>query len=94
MKYLKTVLALTVACLSTSAFAAGTCEAQAAEKKLAGAAKSSFVKKCDKDAMAANPAAAACEKTSAEKKLAGAAKSSYMKKCVADAGGAASAPKK
>jgi hypothetical protein len=100
MKYLMTVLALSVACLSTSAFAAdpapaGSCDAQATEKKLAGAAKNSFVKKCQKDAMAANPAAAACEKSSADKKLAGAAKSSHMKKCMADAGAApASAPKK
>ena len=39
---------------STAAFAAGpTCEAQAAEKKLAGAAKTSFVKKCVTDATAA-----------------------------------------
>jgi hypothetical protein len=94
MKHLMTVLALSVACLSTSAFAAGdkeaksACETQAADKKLAGAAKNSFVKKCEKDAMAANPAVAACDKTAAEKKLAGAAKTSFTKKCVADAGGA------
>lgn len=92
MKYLMTVLALSVACLSTSAYAAGdaksACETQAADKKLAGAAKNSFVKKCEKDAMAANPAAAACDKTAAEKKLAGAAKSSFTKKCLADAGAA------
>ena len=31
----------------------GTCEAAAAEKKLAGAAKNSFVKKCVADASAA-----------------------------------------
>ena len=102
MKHLMTVLALSVACLSTPAFAAdpapaagGACETQATEKKLAGAAKTSFVKKCQKDAMAANPAAAACDKSAADKKLAGAAKTSHVKKCMADAGaGAASAPKK
>ena len=38
--------------MSSSAFAA-TCDAQAAEKKLAGAAKNSFVQKCEKDAAAA-----------------------------------------
>jgi hypothetical protein len=98
MKTLITVLALSVACLSTPAFAAdpapGSCDAQATEKKLAGAAKTSFVKKCKTDAMAANPAAAACDKSAADKKLAGAAKTSHVKKCMADAGGAASAPKK
>ena len=36
---------------STVAYAAGGgCEAQAADKKLAGAAKNSFVTKCQKDA--------------------------------------------
>jgi hypothetical protein len=69
---------------STAAFAANpSCEAQAAEKKLAGAAKSSFIKKCDKDATEA--ATTACTTQATEKKLAGAAKSSFMKKCVKDA---------
>ena len=69
---------------STTAFAANpSCEAQAVEKKLAGAAKSSFIKKCDKDA--AEAATTACTTQATEKKLAGAAKSSFMKKCVKDA---------
>lgn len=74
-----------------AAHAAPDCTAQAAEKKLAGAAKKSFVKKCEKDALAANPATAGCEAKAGEKKLAGAAKNSFVKKCVQDAGGAASA---
>jgi hypothetical protein len=57
----------------------GSCAAMAAEKKLAGAAKNSFVKKCESDATAA------CDAKAAEKKLAGAAKTSFTKKCVADA---------
>jgi hypothetical protein len=66
------------------------CEKQAAEKKLAGAAKNSFVKKCGADgatatATAKAPAAEACEKQAAEKKLAGAAKNSFVKKCSAEA---------
>lgn len=74
------VIALTFA---GSAFAQDTtCTANAAEKKLAGAAKNSFLKKCEKDA------AAKCEIASKEKKLAGAAKSSFSKKCVKDAVGA------
>lgn len=56
--------------------------AAAAEKKLAGAAKTSFLKKCEKDATAT------CDVTAGEKKLAGAAKSSFIKKCVKDAVGA------
>jgi hypothetical protein len=67
-----------------SAFAQDvTCTANAAEKKLSGAAKTSFLKKCEKDA------AAKCEMASKEKKLSGAAKSSFSKKCVKDAVGAA-----
>jgi len=60
-----------------------TCDAQAAEKKLAGAAKTSFVKKCMKDATEA--ATKTCDGQAAEKKLAGAAKTSFVKKCVKDA---------
>jgi hypothetical protein len=58
---------------------AGSCAGMAAEKKLAGAAKASFVKKCESDAMAS------CDAKAAEKKLAGAAKTSFTKKCVEDA---------
>ena len=67
----------------------GGCEAQAAEKKLSGAAKTSFVKKCETDAGAG--ASASCEAKAAEKKLAGAAKTSFVKKCETDAGGGAAA---
>ena len=59
--------------------AAGSCATAAAEKKLAGAAKTSFMKKCEADA------SSSCEAQAAEKKLAGAAKTSFTKKCVADA---------
>ena len=91
MKYLMTALVLAATCLSTSTFAAdkaaSACEAKAADKKLAGAAKNSFVKKCEKDAGGA--AKAACDTQAADKKLAGAAKNSFVKKCVTDAGKAA-----
>ena len=62
--------------------ATSNCEAKAVEKKLAGAAKTSFVKKCETDAPSAM---AACDAKAAEKKLAGAAKTSFTKKCMADA---------
>jgi hypothetical protein len=74
--------------LVLSSFAVGgaiadpTCHDKATEKKLAGAALTSFMTKCEKDA------AAACDTQAADKKLAGAAKTSFTKKCVKDATGA------
>jgi hypothetical protein len=62
--------------ISMPAFAAdNACMTQASEKKLSGAAQTSFVRKCVVDG---------CEATSLEKKLAGAAKSSFTTKCVAN----------
>jgi len=58
-----------------------SCQAVAAEKKLAGAAKNSFLKKCEADAQTK------CDQSAADKKLAGAAKNSHLKKCMADAVG-------
>ncbi len=81
--------------LSSPVFAANTqCDSMAAEKKLAGAAKTSFLKKCAADAggapaaaasAAAPSAAALCDQQAADKKLAGAAKTSFVKKCATDA---------
>lgn len=71
------------ALLPLTSFAEGaSCTASATEKKLAGAAKTSFMKKCEKDA------AATCDAAAAEKKIFGAAKNSFTKKCVKDAVGA------
>jgi hypothetical protein len=58
-----------------------SCKAQASDKKLAGAAFNSFMKKCQTDAEKA------CDAAAAEKKLNGAAKTSFTKKCVTDAVG-------
>ena len=80
--------------MATPMAAGGSCTAMAAEKKLAGAAKNSFVKKCERETLAANPATAGCEAKAGEKKLAGAAKNSFVKKCVKDAEAPASAPAK
>lgn len=80
----KLIALLIVAFGATSVYAADDCAARAAEKKLAGAAKNSFMKKCEADSAKAS-GAATCEATAKEKKLAGAAKNSFMKKCVADA---------
>lgn len=49
MNNLTALLSVALLTLSAPSFAA-TCDAQAAEKKLAGAAKNSFTKKCIKDA--------------------------------------------
>lgn len=85
----KQLLAVAVAALTmTAAHATGsaTCEAQATDKKLHGAARTSFVTKCDKDAAAA--AQKTCDAQAAERRLAGAAKTSFTQKCVRDATGA------
>ena len=80
---IKSTLAVLFAGLfATSAFAAD-CNKMADDKKLAGAARTSFVKKCEKDH--ATPASAACEKSATDKKLAGAARTSHIRKCMADA---------
>ncbi len=70
-----------VLALPAPALAGETCKATAAEKKLAGAAMTSFMKKCEKDA------AATCATAASDKKLSGAAKNSFTKKCVTDAVG-------
>lgn len=61
--------------------AAATCKQSTAAMKLAGAAATSHMKKCETEATAK------CEADSNAKKLAGAAKTSHMKKCVTDAVG-------
>ena len=73
------ILAAALSLAATSAFA--SCKSEATGKKLAGAALTSFMKKCESDA------AAKCEADSNTKKLAGAARTSHMKKCVSDATG-------
>lgn len=85
------IATMTLALSASLAHAAdATCEAKAADKKLAGAAKTSFMKKCEKDM-----AKGMCATTAADKKLKGAAKNSFMKKCEKDAAmGAAPAASK
>ena len=77
MRYLL-LAALGVAFATSAHTEAGSCKAAAAEKKLAGAALSSFIKKCQADARNA------CDLAAGEKRLAGAAKSSFTTKCVRD----------
>ena len=77
------ILAISLLC-QTAYAADAACDAKATEKKLAGAAKNSFMKKCEKDAKIA-AAKASCDTAAAEKNLKGAAKNSFTKKCIADA---------
>jgi len=89
MKKLFPLFAIAAFVAMGSAHAADSCDAKAVDKNgkpLAGAAKTSFVKKCEKD----TAAAAACETKAIDKNgkaLAGAAKTSFMKKCEAYAKG-------
>jgi hypothetical protein len=76
------VMSLAFALCAAQAMAADvSCKETATGKKLAGAALTSFMTKCQKDAQAS------CEKSAQEKKIYGAAKSSFTKKCVKDATG-------
>lgn len=82
----KLILALSTTFLFAGlAQAESACDAKAAEKKLAGAAKTSFLKKCERES-AATSTQATCDAKAAEKNLKGAAKTSFTKKCIADAG--------
>jgi hypothetical protein len=74
------LILLVLGSTGSAAFAQSTtCKSQAVEKKLSGAALTSFTKKCENDAKAA------CDLSANEKKLAGAARSSFAKKCLSDA---------
>jgi hypothetical protein len=85
VKAMLVAIALVISGLAMTAQAADSvCEAKAAEKHLAGAAKNSFMTKCEKDARAAT-AKEQCNAQAAEKKLHGAAKDSFTKKCITDA---------
>ena len=84
MKKLIVAILTTLFAVNMAFAADASCESKAAEKKLAGAAKASFMKKCEADAKMAG--GDKCAAQAAEKKLAGAAKASFMKKC--EAGGA------
>jgi len=65
----------------TALAATPTCTDTANDKKLAGAARTSFITKCQKDAQAT------CNSAADDKKLSGAARTSFTKKCVKDAVG-------
>jgi hypothetical protein len=59
-----------------------SCTASATDKKLAGAAMTSFMTKCKHDVQAT------CDKNATDKNLNGAARTSFVGKCVRDGVGA------
>jgi hypothetical protein len=85
-KNLLTALIAACSLFAAQAYAADGCEAKAVDKNgkaLAGAAKTSFMKKCSAESGGASCEAKAVDKNG--KALAGAAKASSIKKCEADA---------
>ena len=85
----KTLMIAVLAAFAAVSAHASDCESKAVSKDgkpLAGAAKTSFIKKCEADA--GTGGASSCETKAVSKDgkpLAGAAKTSFMKKCEADA---------
>jgi hypothetical protein len=73
------LLAIVMGMLST--IASANCTTDAATKKLAGAAQTSFMTKCQTDAKAH------CEQLATDKHLSGAARTSNVDKCTRDAVG-------
>ena len=79
MKFLG--VAMLISLMASSAYAADSCKSQATNKKLAGAALTSFMTKCERDMKAS------CDVQAGERKIFGAAKASFTKKCVSDSVG-------
>ncbi|MFG1417147.1 hypothetical protein V5F38_04955 [Xanthobacter sp. V0B-10] len=75
------ILAALLGFLTATSALADSCVTTADAKKLAGAARSSFLGKCQKDAKTS------CNTQAADKKLHGAAQTSFTTKCVKDAVG-------
>jgi hypothetical protein len=69
-------LSLSLAGVPALAYADDACMTQATDKKLAGAAKTSFMTKCERTS---------CEGQAKDKNLHGAAMTSFVKKCTKDA---------
>ena len=84
MKQLILSAALALCTFGLAAHAAeSSCDSQAADKHLSGAAKTSFLTKCEKTQKASG-AQGQCDSQADDKKLHGAARTSFVKKCVAD----------
>ncbi len=75
------IVALSMLVAGSAMADTSSCQKSATDKKLAGAALTSFMSKCETDAKLT------CAKTAGDQKLAGAAKLSFEKKCLEDATG-------
>ena len=75
---MKKVLFVAALLVVGSAAHAASCDEKASEKKLSGAARNSFVQKCERES------AGSCAAKAADKKLAGAARNSFIQKCERD----------
>ena len=80
---LRSALFLPLLCLLAGPTLAAddSCDVRAKDKRLAGAALTSFMTKCEKDAKAS------CDATAKAKNVHGAAETSFTTKCVKDAVG-------
>jgi hypothetical protein len=78
---IKLLMVLAATCFVAGGAAAETCKAQSETKKLHGAAETSFMTKCEKDAKTK------CDADAKAKNLHGAAETSFTTKCVKDATG-------
>jgi hypothetical protein len=86
MYRLAAIILLSFGALQAVQAADQSCTAQAAAKHLAGAARSSFVRKCERVSREST-VKERCNSRADEKKLHGAARTSYVKKCVRTAAG-------
>jgi len=77
----RVILAMMLVFLAAGSAGADTCKDRATAKNLAGAALTSFMKKCQADATKS------CNTSANAKSLSGAAKNSFTKKCVQTAVG-------
>ena len=79
MKLVLVLAALSLAAIPTTGHTQDTsCTVTAQQKKLAGAALNSFMRKCREDTTER------CEAQATDKKLSGAAKTSFTQKCMRD----------
>ena len=74
----KIFILITLFSISIASQAQSSCMAKASEKKLAGPAKTAYIKQCGKEARVV------CENDDLSKKLNGSAKQNHIKKCVKD----------
>ncbi len=77
----KVLFALALMAVGPMAHAA-SCADAATDKKLSGAARNSFIQKCERDTKAT--AKSTCDTQASDKKLSGAARNSFVQKCERD----------